>query len=400
MASRKNSSWSFSKGSDDDDDDDGAFAVVELKILESAWFTKKAPQKLAQNKKRWFQMNTDEIRYYAKADANGNGVPGDLKGAVGLFKSTTARADGHTLIVSNPDREWTLVAANSDEGKRQAEVWARRINQLSGNSGNDGYEPGEDLYENPQTVCDAAAEPKQLSRFGRKGSAYGFDADEDADAKGGAAGGAGSNAPWYATFLDDNACNDAVVAGGPGSYLVRLSSSPGIAYVLLVNDGGSVIKFPIRQAGEEFVLGGDTTGHDLGDLMSNAKATSLQSPGGGSAAVHLEKPVGEAAGPTAVPEGMSAAEAVKQCLAGKPNAVKGKITGMVPGLAVQVRSQQCTEDDMFLRNARKHEWDSGLLIAVDKDGTCQIRLPNGDEVWLPQSALCKLEQGEDLADFC
>ena len=65
----------------------------------------------------------------------------------------------------------------------------------------------------------------------------------------------------------------------------------------------SVIKFPIRQAGEEFVLGGDTTGHDLGDLMSNAKATSLQSPGGGSAAVHLEKPVGEAAGPTAVPEG-------------------------------------------------------------------------------------------------
>ena len=58
----QNSSWSFSKGSDDDDDDDGAFAVVELKILESAWFTKKAPQKLAQNKKRWFQMNTDEIR--------------------------------------------------------------------------------------------------------------------------------------------------------------------------------------------------------------------------------------------------------------------------------------------------------------------------------------------------
>ena len=50
------------------------------------------------------------------------------------------------------------------------------------------YEPGEDLYENPQTVCDATAEPKQLSRFGRKGSAYGFDADEDADAKGGAAG--------------------------------------------------------------------------------------------------------------------------------------------------------------------------------------------------------------------
>ena len=43
--------------------------------------------------------------------------------------------------------------------------------------------------------------------------------------------------------------------------------------------------------------------------------------------------------PCACAAGMSAAEAVKQCLAGKPNAVKGKITGMVPGLAVQVRDK-------------------------------------------------------------
>ena len=54
----------------------------------------KAPTKLAKSKKRWFQMDNDEIRYFAKVDGSKQGVDGSLKGAIRLAEATTARAEG------------------------------------------------------------------------------------------------------------------------------------------------------------------------------------------------------------------------------------------------------------------------------------------------------------------
>jgi len=109
----------------------GAFASDEHVVLHSAWFTKKAPSKLAKSKKRWFEMNVDEIRYFSETDASGVGDTAKQKGAIGLFNATRARAVHETLYITNPDREWVLTGANTLQGQQVATAWAAKVNELA-----------------------------------------------------------------------------------------------------------------------------------------------------------------------------------------------------------------------------------------------------------------------------
>lgn len=140
-------------------------------VLASAWFTKKAPSKLASSKRRWFELNKNEMRYYAKVDD----IKGasDQKGSIGIFNATTARAKHHMLYVKNPDREWVLIADDTLQGQNQAKTWADKINGLASDPGGDGAgaaqstQPsvsgatatiGGDVYDSDEAGYDVAAD--------------------------------------------------------------------------------------------------------------------------------------------------------------------------------------------------------------------------------------------------
>jgi hypothetical protein len=84
-------------------------------VLLSGWFKKKADTTLGKSQLRWFEMNQDEIRYFAKRDERTKkGKQDTMKGVIGLLKQTSAvvkNVNECQLRILQPTRTWKLLPA-------------------------------------------------------------------------------------------------------------------------------------------------------------------------------------------------------------------------------------------------------------------------------------------------
>ncbi len=85
---------------------------------EGAWFRKKA-EKFGQAQRRWFQLVGREITYF---DSVKDGVGVKEKGKIALERTCTVRASGIDLIITTPERTWTLAAETSVQATRWTQL--------------------------------------------------------------------------------------------------------------------------------------------------------------------------------------------------------------------------------------------------------------------------------------
>lgn len=132
----------------------------------SGWFTKDSGGRVAKRQRRFFELRTGSIFYYASALA-GKGT--QQKGMIEIGKHTNVTHDSRgTLIVANPDRIWTLVAdpdpaAGVRAAPAQAEAWCARI-------GAEIARPSSVSPEKPSSPLGAAAAAARAASIAMKAS--------------------------------------------------------------------------------------------------------------------------------------------------------------------------------------------------------------------------------------
>jgi len=107
-------------------------------VILSGWFKKRGEGKLARAQVRWFEMSTNEIRFYVKKDD-----PATFKNCIPLMPQTKAAmkkkdgGDGHQLRIEQPERCWRLMPfadkqteKKGSEARKQVTKWKEKINGI------------------------------------------------------------------------------------------------------------------------------------------------------------------------------------------------------------------------------------------------------------------------------
>eukprot|EP00729_Bicosta_minor_P004901 gene4901-32097_t len=155
------------------------------------------PNKGARSTRRWFELQSNKIIYYAKKNEKGQGATGSEKGVIGLFTDTkvtiTSEGASHTaaLTITNPDRTWVLVIDEKQYGKggdtkvkanAAVSEWCSHISDLATGSTDQGIAVLVADFTSSSIGAEgggaAAEEPKGFNARSKTAhSFYGFDKD-------------------------------------------------------------------------------------------------------------------------------------------------------------------------------------------------------------------------------
>lgn len=93
---------------------EGSSHATGAGALKTGWFVKEKQGHFKKARRRFCELHATMIKYYEDEDGKSRGVPDTEKGFIQLMTSTVCTSIDRKLLLTNPNKHWTLVRAKRE----------------------------------------------------------------------------------------------------------------------------------------------------------------------------------------------------------------------------------------------------------------------------------------------